>query len=157
MYAIRVKKELAELQKDPLEGIRLEMDEDNMKLWKGYIDGPEGTPYYGYELQVNIKLKDTYPLEAPSISFAHPLYHPNVGSGGHICLDILQSQWAPTLTLGKVMLSLSSLLGDPNPSSPLNGGAAHNWRSNRTKYDEEVRKVCEKNCKKILIEKGVEN
>ena len=148
MYAVRVKKELKALKDEPLEGITLEMDESDMKKWKGTIIGPEGTPYAGYILRVNIKLKENYPLEAPSVSFEHPVYHPNVGGSGNICLDILQSQWAPTLTLGKVMLSLSSLLSDPNPSSPLNSNAASYYRTNREKYNEEVVKVCEKHCVK---------
>lgn len=149
MYAIRVKKELKELCKEPLEGITLNVNENNLKEWHCIIEGPEGTPYYGYELRVKINLKDNYPLEPPKVLFEHSIYHPNVSLGGHICLDILKSQWAPTLTLGKVMLSISSLLNDPNPYSPLNGDAADNWKNNRKKYNEEVIMVCEKNCKKI--------
>ena len=148
MYAVRVNKELKDLRKEPLEGIHLEVNESDLKKWKGTILGPEGTPYHGYELRVKITLKDNYPLEAPSVSFEHPVYHPNVGGSGNICLDILQNQWAPTLTLGKVMLSLSSLLSDPNPSSPLNSQAANFYRSNRQQYDEEVKKMCEKHCTK---------
>lgn len=150
MYQARLRKELKDLQKEPLEGIFLQVDEDNLLSWKGQINGPEGTAYQGYVLRVNITLSENYPLASPKVVFDHPVFHPNIGSSGSICLDILNSQWAPTLTLGKLMLSLSSLLNDPNASSPLNSTAAEYWRSDRKKYDIEVKKLCESHCQKIL-------
>jgi len=34
-------------------------------------------------------------------------------------LDILTNNWSPALTIVKVLLSISSLLTDPNPKDPL--------------------------------------
>jgi hypothetical protein len=39
----------------------------------------------------------------------------NISDKGNVCIDILKQNWSPALSLFKVMLSLSSLLTDPNP------------------------------------------
>lgn len=38
---------------------------------------------------------------------------------GLICMDTLTKGWSPVLTIPKVLLSISSLLGDPNPDDSL--------------------------------------
>lgn len=146
----RIKKEIQELSENPIEGVKLIMNENDMNLWVGEINGPIGTPYEGFVLKTTIKLTNQYPFESPSVTFDHPVFHPNINLGnGRICLDILNSQWCPAYSLTKVMLSISSLLDDPNANSPLNGEAAKYWRENREKYNEMAKSVCEKNCRKI--------
>ncbi len=90
-----------------------------MFKWQGTIVGPEGTPYEGGVFYLNIQFPIDYPFRPPKINFVTKVYHPNINLDGSICLDILKDQWSPALTISKVLLSISSLLTDPNPESPL--------------------------------------
>ena len=47
------------------------------------------------------------------------IYHMNISEKGNVCIDILKNNWSPALSIFKVVLSLSSLLTDPNPCASL--------------------------------------
>jgi len=110
-------------------GISAFPDGDNIFQWTGTIAGGSGTVYEGYNFKLALKFPMGYPYEAPQVTFATPCFHPNVDQYGNICLDILKEKWSAAYNVRTVLLSIQSLLGDPNLDSPLNGHAASIWNN----------------------------
>ncbi|GFZ45274.1 E2 ubiquitin-conjugating enzyme [Saitozyma sp. JCM 24511] len=139
MAAKRIKKEIADLAKENLGAITLTPNESNIFQWKATLPGPAGSPYEGGVFEVDIRIPEDYPFSPPHLQFVTKLYHCNVASTGAICLDLLKTAWSPALSLYKVILSLSSLLTDPNPADPLVPAIAQEYKRNRQKHDETAR------------------
>lgn len=97
--------------------------------------GPKETPYEGGIFFLNIFFPSDYPFKPPKVTFTTKIYHCNVNGNGSICLDILQSQWSPALTISKVLLSICSLMSDPNPDDPLVPEVAKLYKTERDKHD----------------------
>jgi ubiquitin-conjugating enzyme E2 D/E len=132
----RISRELAELQQSPPENCSAGPENgDDLFRWEGVIFGPSDSPYSGGVFKLNILFPVDYPFKCPTITFTTKIYHPNINSSGIICLDILKTQWSPALTISKVLLSICSLLCDPNPNDPLVPEIAHLYRNNRSEYD----------------------
>lgn len=88
---------------------------------------------------MTIEFPKNYPYNPPKIKFLTKIYHPNIDRYGNICLDILKNQWSPALSIGKTLLSICSLLTDPNPNDPLEGMIANEYERNRSLFDANAR------------------
>lgn len=131
----RLQKEWEKLQKDPVEYVTAgPKSESDLTKWVGTLVGPSETPYEGGVFQLEIYFPDNYPYMPPKIIFKTPIYHPNITPRGSICLDILKTNWSPALNIRAVLLSLCSLLSDPNPEDPLMPEIAHQYKNNKTKF-----------------------
>lgn len=131
----RLRKEYSDLLKEPLTIAGASPSEDQLDHWVGYIRGPEDTPFEGGEFRLDIHFPADYPFTPPLVKFTTKIYHPNIDSRGNICLDILKNKWSPCLTITKVLLSLTSLLTDPNPTDPLDPDVAEVFLHHREIYD----------------------
>jgi len=131
--------------------------------------GPGDSPYSGGVFFLAIHFPTDYPFKPPKVNFTTRIYHPNINSNGSICLDILRDQWSPALTISKgvspeldgtraegfcatipcqghklkttlvVLLSICSMLTDPNPDDPLVPEIAHVYKTDRSRYEATAR------------------
>lgn len=135
----RIQKELSLLMKDPPDNCSAGPVEDDIFHWEGTIMGPTETVYEGGVFNLDIQFPKNYPFKPPKVRFTTKIYHPNINSGGFICLDIFKDNWSPALTISKVLLSICSLLTDPNPDDPLVVDIADEYVNEREKYNETAR------------------
>nr|GMC80070.1 ubiquitin-conjugating enzyme E2 28 [Ipomoea batatas] len=117
---------------------------EDMFHWQATIMGPPDSPYAGGVFLVTIHFPPDYPFKPPKVAFRTKVFHPNINSNGSICLDILKEQWSPALTISKVLLSICSLLTDPNPDDPLVPEIAHMYKTDRAKYEATARSWTQK-------------
>lgn len=142
----RLQKELMSLMMSGNKGISAFPDGDNLFRWIATIQGAEATVYDGLKYRLTLEFPSGYPYVPPTVKFSTPCYHPNVDQHGNICLDILKEKWSALYDVRTILLSIQSLLGEPNNESPLNTHAANLWENQTLykktlleKYEKEVR------------------
>uniref|UniRef100_A0A8C7A1W4 Ubiquitin conjugating enzyme E2 R2 n=1 Tax=Neovison vison TaxID=452646 RepID=A0A8C7A1W4_NEOVI len=154
--------ELKSLQEEPVEGFRITLvDESDLYNWEVAIFGPPNTLYEGGYFKAHIKFPIDYPYSPPTFRFLTKMWHPNIYERlGLPCLDycfppfsclsvILPSEltlFPPTPISRTILLSVISLLNEPNTFSPANVDASvmfRKWRDSKGKdkeYAEIIRK-----------------
>lgn len=132
----RIQREILDLTKDAPENCSAGPRGEDIYLWDAVIMGPTESPFTGGVFRLEIHFPSDYPFKPPKVVFKTKIYHPNISPSGAICLDILKDQWSPALTISKVLLSVCSLLTDPNPKDPLVPEIAEEYNRNRGLYEE---------------------
>ncbi|EAR87660.4 ubiquitin-conjugating enzyme (macronuclear) [Tetrahymena thermophila SB210] len=132
----RIQKELSDFSKNAeSSNIKVCTVGDNINHWKGYINGPEDTPYHGGVFQIDIQLPNDYPYKPPKMKFDTRIWHPNISSQtGAICLDILKNEWSPALSIRTALLSLQALMCAPEPDDPQDAVVAGQYKSQRDQF-----------------------
>ncbi|CAF1237125.1 unnamed protein product [Adineta ricciae] len=116
----------------------------DMFNWIGSIRGPDGSPFQGGTFRLAIRFPTDFPFKPPRVHFTTRIYHPNISPQGDICLDILHDKWSPVLTIRTVLLSLCSLLTDPNPEHGLDNDILQVYRTNKKMYEENAKEWTKK-------------
>jgi ubiquitin-conjugating enzyme E2 G1 len=93
-----------------------------------------------------------------TMTFTSEMWHPNVYQDGKVCISILHppgedefnaqesadERWRPILGVEQILVSVISMLSDPNDESPANLDAAVMWRNDRAAFKKKVRQVVRK-------------
>ena len=136
----RINKEHKDLIKNPPSNCSAgPMDETDLFKWSATIIGPEGSPYANGIYKLKIEFPTDYPFKPPKVCFLTKIYHCNINTQGGICLDILKDKWSPALTISTVLLSICSMLDDPNPLDPLRPDIAELYKSDRETYNKNAK------------------
>ena len=93
-------------------------------------------------LNFHIVLLIVKSLPCSKVSFKQSILNP--GSTPAPCETLLKLRWSPALTISKVLLSISSLLTDPNPADPLVPEIAETYVKDRAKHDATIREWVQK-------------
>jgi len=134
---LRAHKDISEMQQIP--GTKLEFpNPDNLMLFNLFVTPTDGL-YKGAEFKFIITVPQDYPYSPPKASCETPIYHPNIDTEGHVCLNILRAEWMPVLNLGAVVFGIVTLFLEPNPDDPLNKVAAQTMVSNRSLFEKNVK------------------
>jgi ubiquitin-conjugating enzyme E2 G2 len=151
MAARRLLKEYKQLVEDAPEGIHAgPMHEDDFLHWECLLDGPENSLYEGGIFRAVLDFPQDYPMKPPTMTFSSEIFHPNIGKDGKVCISILHSgddpsnyeqrneRWSAAQSVEKILLSVMSMLAEPNPDSPANVDAAKMWRDDRIMFKQRV-------------------
>nr|XP_012804438.2 ubiquitin-conjugating enzyme E2 C-like [Jaculus jaculus] len=125
----RLQQEMMTLMMSGDKGISDFPESDNLFKWIGTIHGAAGTVYENLRYKLSLEFPSGYPYNAPTVKFLMPCCHPNMDTQGNICLDILKDKRSALYDIRTTLLSIQSLLGEPNFYSPLNTHAAELWKN----------------------------
>jgi ubiquitin-conjugating enzyme E2 G1 len=77
-----------------------------------------------------------YPDGKVCISILHP-----PGEDAQNAQESAEERWRPILGVEAILISVISMLSDPNDESPANIDAAVMWRNDKDSFKREVRKI----------------
>ena len=138
----RLQGELQEIYQDTNFFFSVEPDESSFLKWNFLMIGPPDTFYEGGIFQGVIIFSNEYPNKPPQLKFTSEIFHPNIYKDGKVCISILHEgedewgyelaseRWNPSHSVNSIMMSIISMLGDPNFESPADIDRSTMWKNN---------------------------
>jgi len=131
--------------------------DDNPYVWDITIFGPPDTPYESGMFKAEMVFPQDYPNMPPKMKFISDIWHPNVYPDGGVCISILHApgedsygyeaaaeRWRPIHTAESILLSVISMLADPNTEPPANIDAAKQFRDDNPEFVKRVKRCVRK-------------
>merc|ERR1712072_292063 len=151
-----LKKQLIELSKDGESGfsVGLEDDSDFFK-WRVMFEGPSDSLYEGGVFCALLTFPPDFPNNPPEMQFETEMWHPNIYPDGRVCISILHppgtdrfnehetadERWRPIIGVHSILVSVLSMLVDPNLDSPANIDAAVQMKNDPDAWKKKVRQL----------------
>lgn len=95
---------------------------------------------FSYEqgfFRATLTFSEDYPIRPPKMKFLSEIWHPNIDKEGNVCISILHEpkddkfgyeqaseRWLPVHTVETILISVISLLADPNDGADSPGRIA---------------------------------
>ncbi len=148
----RLASELKQITKEPNYFYSIKPHENNFLIWDFVLIGPQDTIYEGGLFDGEIMFAQNYPIEPPKVKFNN-IIHPNIHRTGEVCISILHQgrdvygyekdyeRWNPGHGVDSIMMSIISMLSEPNFESPANIEYSKMWKDEPEKYKKQVYKL----------------
>ena len=141
-----LKKEFQQLQNDPIValGINVGLINEDYYHWKCIMMGPKGTPYEGGFFTLTIDFPSDFPKRRPEVKFKNKMYHLNVNTDGHVCINTL-NDWEKHIkkpSISQVLSNIFALFHMQNPNSAY--GDVNLYRNNRAQFDRNAKEWTKK-------------
>mmetsp|Transcript_90468 Transcript_90468/g.165684 ORF Transcript_90468/g.165684 Transcript_90468/m.165684 type:complete len:167 (+) Transcript_90468:92-592(+) len=151
-----LKRELVQIMKDECSGfsVGLEDDSDFFK-WRVVFEGPPDSLFEGGIFSAILTFPSDFPNNPPEMRFETEMWHPNIYPDGRVCISILHppgtdrfneqesadERWRPILGVHSILISVISMLVDPNLNSPANIDAAVQMKNDFDSWKKRVRQL----------------
>ncbi|CAG9137443.1 unnamed protein product [Plutella xylostella] len=149
----RLMAEYKQLTLNPPEGIIAgPINEENFFEWEALITGPEGTCFEGGIFPAKLIFPSDYPLSPPKMQFVCEILRgrssvhldPACAGDDPMGYESSSERWSPVQSVEKILLSVVSMLAEPNDESGANVDAAKMWREDRAQFNSIADRIVKK-------------
>lgn len=153
-----LKRQLVQLMKDEDSGFSVGLEDDDFFKWRVCFEGPAESLYEGGIFTAVLNFPQDFPNNPPDMVFETEFWHPNIYPDGRVCISILHppgtdrfneqesadERWRPILGIESILVSVVSMIVEPNLNSPANIDAAVQMKNEPEAYKRRVRALVRK-------------